>query len=253
PTGHCSTAAANRGLPSFLGRLNTTSSDLTAFTRTPIPEGKSEDIGIKLDIDHNEESLDLFQGRVPPALTDYLSRHKAGLDIELKTVWALQGYPTKGTWIEVFGDNPSAKEFFMAWQYASYLGEIAKQGKREYTLPMFVNAALVHYLNERPGLYLNGGPVSRVMDIYKAAAPAIDLCAPDIYLPAYKSTCAMYTRPDNPLFIPECTDDPGKAFYAFAEHDAVCFAPFGIEDAVANPSFAPAYGVLNELAPQILK
>ena len=42
--------AANRGLPSFLGRLNTTSSDLTAFTRTPIPEGKSEDIGIKLDV-----------------------------------------------------------------------------------------------------------------------------------------------------------------------------------------------------------
>jgi len=117
---------------------------------------------------------------------------------------------------------------------------------------MYVNAALVHYLNELPGLYLNGGPVSRVIDIYKAAAPYIDLIAPDIYLPTFKSTCATYTRSDNPLFIPECTTDAGKAFYAFAEHDAICFAPFGIDRAIHNISFGLAYSVLNELAPEIL-
>jgi outer membrane receptor protein involved in Fe transport len=42
--------AANSGLPSFTGRLSTTSSDLTAFTRPPIPEGRSQDVGLKLDV-----------------------------------------------------------------------------------------------------------------------------------------------------------------------------------------------------------
>jgi len=42
--------AANSGLPSFSGKLNTTSSDLTSFTRAPIPHGKSKDFGFKLDL-----------------------------------------------------------------------------------------------------------------------------------------------------------------------------------------------------------
>lgn len=42
--------AANSGLPSFSGRLNTTSSDWSSFTRPPIPRGKSEDVGLKLDL-----------------------------------------------------------------------------------------------------------------------------------------------------------------------------------------------------------
>jgi iron complex outermembrane receptor protein len=42
--------AANSGLPSFTGRLNAANSDLTAFIRPPIPRGKSQDIGLKLDV-----------------------------------------------------------------------------------------------------------------------------------------------------------------------------------------------------------
>lgn len=42
--------AANSGLPSFSGRLNNTSSDLTSFARPPIPHGRSQDIGLKLDL-----------------------------------------------------------------------------------------------------------------------------------------------------------------------------------------------------------
>lgn len=42
--------AANSGLPSFSGRLNNTSSDLTSFARPPIPQGRSQDIGVKLDL-----------------------------------------------------------------------------------------------------------------------------------------------------------------------------------------------------------
>lgn len=213
----------------------------------------NNEVGIKQDLDYCKESLKLFKSEVPVKLIDYLNRNKNSLNIELKTVWELNGYATKGSWIEIFGDNPDAREFFTAWQYANYLNEICKQGRNEYNLPMFVNAALVHYTGEMPGLYLNGGPVSRVMDIYKAAAPDIDICAPDIYLPAFKSTCAAYTRRDNPLFIPECTTDAGKAFYAFAEHNAICFAPFGIDGATDNNSFRLACSVLNELAPNILQ
>ena len=213
----------------------------------------NNEVGIKQDIDYGKESLKLFQSPVPTVLLDYLAKNKETLNDELKTVWALNGYKTKGIWTEIFGDNPSAREFFMAWHYANYLNEIARQGKREYNLPMYVNAALVHYRGELPGKYLCGGPVARVMDIYKAAAPDIDLIAPDIYDPNFKSVCAEYTRFDNPLFIPECTTDEGKAFYAFAEHDAICFAPYAIDYRTSNVEFAMAYSVLHELSPMILK
>ena len=42
--------AANSGLPSFSGRVNTPGPLVTDFTRPPIPRGKSNDIGIKLDL-----------------------------------------------------------------------------------------------------------------------------------------------------------------------------------------------------------
>lgn len=213
----------------------------------------NNEVGIKQAIDYSEESLKLLNSDVPSDLINYLENNKETLNNELKTVWALNGYKTSGTWIEIFGDNPSAREFFMAWHYAYYLNEIAREGKSEYNLPMYVNAALVHYRGELPGKYLCGGPVARVMDIYKAAAPYIDLVAPDIYDPNFKNVCAEYTRFDNPLFIPECTTDEGKAFYAFAEHNAICFAPYAIDYRTSNLEFGLAYSVLNELAPKILE
>ena len=77
-----------------------------------------------------------------------------------------------------------------------------------------------------------------MMDIYKAAAPSIDIVCPDIYLPNYKEIYAMYYRKaDNPLLVPESSLDAGRAFYAFAEYDAICFSPFGIED-MAGPNQA---------------
>ncbi|MDB6166966.1 MAG: hypothetical protein JWQ83_2106, partial [Lacunisphaera sp.] len=45
--------AANSSLPSFAGRLNSVTADPASFSRPPIPHGKSEDVGFKLDIlDH---------------------------------------------------------------------------------------------------------------------------------------------------------------------------------------------------------
>lgn len=45
--------AANSGLPSFSGRLNVPNGDVTSFARPPIPHGKSQDIGFKLDLFRN--------------------------------------------------------------------------------------------------------------------------------------------------------------------------------------------------------
>jgi beta-galactosidase GanA len=67
---------------------------------------------------------------------------------------------------------------------------------------MMANLWIVQQSEDLPGVYTNGGPVSRVMDIWKAAAPAIDIQSPDIYLPNFKEIVAMYHRADKPLLIP---------------------------------------------------
>jgi hypothetical protein len=70
-----------------------------------------------------------------------------------------------------------------------------------------------------------------MMDVWRAAAPSIDLLAPDIYLDDFKSLCAGYTQNGNPLFIPEASRDDGaglRAMYALGHH-ALGFAPFGID------------------------
>jgi len=212
------------------------------------------EVGAFQDIDYNKQALDLFKSQVPETLIRYLQKNTNNLSPEMKSVWQKNGSKTKGTWSEIFADEmKSAQNFFMTWQYASYINEIARLGKKELNLPMYVNAWLVQNSTELPGVYPNGGPVSRVMDIYKAVAPDIDLCAPDIYAPNYKEILSMYHRSDNPLFIPESTIDQGRAFYAYAEHDAMCFSPFGIEDAYTNLAYRQAISVINELMPYIIK
>jgi hypothetical protein len=47
-----------------------------------------------------------------------------------------------------------------------------------------------------PGQWPSGGPVARVINVYRAAAPSIDLFAPDIYVPDFKGTCALYADPE---------------------------------------------------------
>jgi hypothetical protein len=97
------------------------------------------------------------------------------------------------------------------------------------------------------------------LDIWKAAAPHLDLIAPDIYFPKYKETCLTYARPDNPLFVPEVQFFPpphnaANAFLTFAEFDGLGFSPFGIDDAAAEgkvnekaAEFEDTYRVLNPL------
>ena len=189
----------------------------------------------------------LFSGPVPATLTRAL------------------GKPS-GTWRAVFGND--ADEFFHAWSVAWFIGQVAEAGKREYALPLYVNCALRDPFEPgKPGAYSSGGPTDNVLDIYRAAAPAIDLAAPDIYMREsrkYFRVLELYDRADNPLFVAETGNDASYARYLFATlgRGAIGFTPFGIDftgysnfplgskrtDATMVEPFAANYRLLAPLA-----
>lgn len=209
------------------------------------------EVGCFQDIDYCNEAQEAYKQEVPMELIDYFKKYEKKINPMLTDSWVINGKKNKGTWSDVFGPNSDSRHFFMTWYYASYIQKVANAGKAIHALPMFVNAALPFGPNALPGSFPNGGPVSKVIDIYKIAAPAIDWCSPDIYSPNFKEICKQFHYNDNPLFIPELVRDAALAFYAFAEHNAICFSPFAIEDAYLDKSFTRTYAVLHELLPLI--
>jgi Domain of unknown function (DUF5597)/Beta-galactosidase len=139
-----------------------------------------------------------------------------------------------GSWQKVFGDR--ADEYFQAWSVARFVGQVAAAGKKEYPLPLYVNAALRDPLtNPSANSYESGGPTDNVIPIWKVAAPAIDLLAPDIYLPESEKilkVIELYGRPDNALFIPEISSAGynAKYLYKVIARGGIGFSPFGIDD-----------------------
>ena len=133
-----------------------------------------------------------------------------------------------GSWEKVFGDY--GPEAFMAWHYGKAVNTIIEAGKAEYPIPMYVNAWLEQ---GEAGNYPSGGPQFKNYKIWKAAAPLIDAYGPDIYVGWYRDVVDEYASEGNPLFIPETrTSNDVVAYYLYAvgAHNALCFAPFGIED-----------------------
>ena len=157
-----------------------------------------------------------FNGPVPAELISYLENNKSSIHPGVFKAWEKTGFRKNGNWEEVFGKGELfenwkdlsylTEELFMAWNYASYVGKIASEGKAEYNLPMYVNAWLKQPgpSGHAPGNYPSGGPTPQVIDIWRAAAPAIDFIAPDIYIvDEFRYVCEQYTKSGNPLFIPE--------------------------------------------------
>jgi beta-galactosidase GanA len=138
-----------------------------------------------------------------------------------------------GTWKEVF--DKDADEFFHAWYIGRFVDQVAAAGKAEYALPMYVNAALRDpFKYQDPFTYSSGGPTWNVLDVWKAAAPSIDVLAPDIYMREYASytkTLEQYARPENALFVPEMGNNPEYARYLFevVGRGGIGFSPFGID------------------------
>lgn len=200
--------------------------------------------------DHSVEADRVFNAPVPDALMQHLRAHRDRFSPELARGWNSQGR----AWREAFGEV--APEVFMAWNYARYMGEVAAAGKKEYALPMYVNAQLPAP-RERAGEYPSGGPHPYFLEIYRAAAPAIDFYSPDIYWPNFEYWIDRYNEHGNPLFVPEARLEPSpfNAFYAYGEARAFGFSPFAVDHIPdsANPAaekhpLAEAYAVLEQLA-----
>ena len=198
-----------------------------------------------------------FRQPVPAPLLSYMQREKKNLKPEFAAVWQRQGFKTKGTWEEVFGKSLATDEIFMAWHYATYTNAVAAAGKAAYPLPMYVNAAL-NRPGVAPGKYPSAGPLPHVMDVWLAAAPAIDILAPDFYNPDFQHWCDLYTRGGNPLFIPEIRFEDGvaaKAFFAFGHYNCLSFSPFAIEgsDTLKGAPIGKAYELLLQVAPLLAR
>ena len=188
--------------------------------------------------DYSPVAQKVFEGPVPAPL------------LEPGVLNQLPHEATKGSWKEVFGKN--ADEYFHAWSVAAFIGKVAAAGKQAYALPLYVNAALRDPLtNPAANTYESGGPTDNVLAIYKAAAPAIDLLAPDIYLWANDKilkVLELYGRSDNALFVPETISSFTHARYMYEviARGGIGFSPFGIDD---NGQGSPDSVLTAQLAP----
>jgi hypothetical protein len=181
-------------------------------------ENESGSIGAVRD--HSPAASREFDGPAPEALLSALHKQP-------------------GTWQQVFG--PDADETFQAWSVARYINEVAKAGKAQFSIPMYCNVWIQYPRGYqirgrlRPGFdYPSGGPVQSMIDIWKAAAPAIDILGPDLYSTdreIEKQVLSSYRRSDNALWIPETGLSDAFApelFYALGM-GAIGFSPFGAD------------------------
>ena len=226
--------------------------------RTVIMVQVENEIGMLPDVrDFGPLANAALAGQVPRRLLDYLQAHRTTLHPSLLALWNAQGQRTSGTWAEVFGSSTGAEEVFQAWAYAAFVETMSAAGKAAYPIPLYVNAAL-NRPGKKPGEYPSAGPLPHLFDVWKAAAPSMDLLAIDTYFPNFTDWAPQFKRHDNPLFVPEADnagrhDAAAKAFYAIGEHDAFGFSPFGIEDStgLGDDTLPAAYRLLRQLAPVI--
>ena len=163
--------------------------------------------------DHSAEANRLFGQAIPDALARRMGK--------------------SGTWSAVFGTR--ADRAFNTWHTARYVNAIAEAGKAVKPLPMYVNAALSGTTDwPDPMGVSSGGPQQDVLDIWKAAAPAIDFAAPDIYErdeTRVRTYLDRYARADNPLMVPEIGNagEFARYFYEALGRGTIGFVPFGTD------------------------
>jgi beta-galactosidase GanA len=163
--------------------------------------------------DFSREAQRLFAQPIPPELARHAGK--------------------SGTWSQVYG--ATADQAFNSWYVARYVDQIAAAGKTQLDLPMYVNASLTDpFTLQGVQNGASGGPNWNVIDIWKVAAPHIEIEAPDIY----SSDCAKYAkyieyyrRADNALLIPETGNDVpfARFFWLALGNGAIGWSPFGMD------------------------
>ena len=207
--------------------------------------------------DRSAIANELFAQSVPSELMNYLQQHKEELVPQFRAVWQGNGFKTRGTWEEIFGKGPGTDELFMAWYFARYANRVADAGKAEYSLPMFVNAALIRP-GHMPGQYPSAGPLPHLMDVWRAGAPKIDFLSPDIYFQNFAEWVRRFDQSGNPIFIPEAMPAPidsVNGMYAIGQHNAIGFSPFSIDslDEQTTDALTSSYDLLKQLSALILE
>jgi beta-galactosidase GanA len=255
PFGAETLAADRRAFAAMMAHLGEVDSDENTVLMVQV----ENEIGMLPVVrDYSPAANAAFAEPVPQDLVDYLVAHRDALVPGMQRMWLDRGARTSGSWADLFGEGDASAEVFTAWHFARFADALARAGKAEYPLPMFVNVAL-NRPGRRPGEYPSGGPLPHLLDVWKAGAPTYDFIAPDIYFANFVEIVDWYHRPDNPLFIPEghnATNPvvPANAVYAIGAHDALGFAPFSIDSIDENPgALKSAYDMLTQLTPFILE
>jgi hypothetical protein len=166
----------------------------------------------------------------------------------------------EGRWTERYPGR--AAEAFSASCIAAWVDGLAAAAKAIYPLPVYINCWLAPRARAAVAgrHYPSGGPVGRVLDVYREALRHVDFVSPDIYAHGYRdfaALCRMYSWPGNPLYVAEHSSGPGSraernVFYALGEHAAIGFDPWAIDRAhpeqYARPLVHPIDGRWSEEA-----
>ena len=203
--------------------------------------------------DHNALAEAIWNAPLPQELIAAVTEAPDSFDPEF--VHALGANPDRSmSWADHFGDdNPVAEETFMAWGFASFVGGLAAAGKEILPLPAYANAWLGPQRGQdMPGQYPSGGPTARMIPVWRAAAPAIDFLAPDIYIPNSAEVMRQYASDLNPLFIPEARFRAGDAFLAIGGFGGLGYNVFGVEEGREGNQFSTASRIITSLTPEIV-
>ena len=167
------------------------------------------------------------QGRDLSPVAQALFRQPIPADLARKT-------GKRGDWASAFGKLADAA--FNSWYVGRYVDEIAAAGRAVLDLPMYTNAAVGNpFATPGEDGGASGGPNWPVIDVWKAAAPHLDLVAPDIYNrdpKTYAAYLRLYDRPDNALMVPETGNaaDYARFLWSVLGRGGIGFAPFGFDD-----------------------
>lgn len=216
-------------------------------------------------VDYGPDGRRAIREKVPDAVLDFIEREGEGSEYE---AWMRCGRRRGCEWVETFGKR--GYDLCTAHAVATYIDCVAMRGKQACDrIPMYVNVWLDHQLWDQPGLgYPAGGAATRNLVLWKSCTPHIDAIAPDIYLQPMNLVAGIYrkySRPDNPLFVPESSPHISNALNmlrGFAEFGLQGISFFGVENyttedetAIAEPHREGMYNFafLKAIAPLIVR